>query len=160
MAKTIDINIKIDVFNSLNELSETEKLLCIKAKEILNNAYAPYSNFKVGAALLLENGEIITGTNQENIAYPSGTCAERTAIFYASTQFPGITIKAIAVTAKSESSIFTINKPVSPCGACRQVIAEYEQKQNQAIKIFMIGHNDTVYQCQSINDLLPLMFNK
>jgi cytidine deaminase len=109
---------------------------------------------------LLENGEIITGTNQENIAYPSGTCAERTAIFYASTQFPGITIKAIAVTAKSESSIFTINKPVSPCGACRQVIAEYEQKQNQAIKIFMIGHNDTVYQCQSINDLLPLMFNK
>ena len=160
MANTFEIKIKINVFNSLNELNTAEKELCISAKEILNNAYAPYSKFKVGAAVLLESGEIVTGTNQENIAYPSGTCAERTAIFYASTQYPNKKIKAIAVTAKSDATIFDLNKPVSPCGVCMQVIAEYEQKQNQSIKIFMIGNNDVIYQCQSINDLLPLMFNK
>ena len=160
MSKTIDINIKINVFDSFEELDKQLNNLCLKAEEVIDNAYAPYSQFYVGAAILLENGEIITGTNQENAAYPSGTCAERTAIFYASSKFPGVKIMAIAIAAKSKSAVFKITKPVTPCGACRQVIAEYEQKQNSPITILMKGQDKTVYQCQSIRDLLPLMFNQ
>jgi cytidine deaminase len=160
MSKIININIKVKVHESVTDLDEQFSNLCLKAEEAVKNAYAPYSQFYVGAAILLENGEIIAGTNQENAAYPSGTCAERTAIFYASSKFPGVKIKAIAIAAKTKSTVFKITKPVTPCGACRQVIAEYEQKQNSPITILMKGQDITVYQCQSISDLLPLMFNQ
>lgn len=160
MLKTIDINIKVSVYESADDLEKKYNQLCSIAEEALENAYAPYSKFYVGAAILLENGEIITGTNQENAAYPSGICAERTAIFYASSKFPEIKIIAVAIAAKSKSSTFKISKPVTPCGACRQVIAEYELKQNSAINILMVGEGRAVYQCQSIKDLLPLMFNQ
>lgn len=160
MSKIININIKVKVFESVTELNEQFKDLCLRAEEAVKNAYAPYSQFYVGAAILLENGEVITGTNQENAAYPSGTCAERTAIFYASSKFPGVKIIAVAIAATSKSPVFKITKPITPCGACRQVIAEYEKIQNTPIVILMQGQDRTVFQCESINDLLPLMFNQ
>jgi len=127
------------------------------AEKARENAYAPYSNFRVGAAILLENGEIITGNNQENAAYPSGLCAERVAIFFAGSQFPNIKILQIAVTARSEKQ--TLNVPIPPCGACRQAIAEYEIKQKHPIEIFFMGETGEVYKTDSIKTLLPLLFD-
>ena len=112
-------------------LTNSDKTLVLKAKSMLKSAYAPYSGFLVGAAVHLENGEIITGNNQENVAYPSGMCAERVAIFYAKSQFPNTKINSIAVSAISKN--FLIEDVVSPCGSCRQVISEYEVKQNENI---------------------------
>lgn len=127
------------------------------AEEAREKAYAPYSNFRVGAALLLDNGEIITGNNQENVAYPSGLCAERVAIFFAGSQFPNTKILQLAVTARSEKK--TLNEPIPPCGACRQSIAEYEIKQNHPIEIFFMGETGEVYKTDSIKVLLPLLFD-
>ncbi len=127
------------------------------AEEAREKAYAPYSNFRVGAAILLENGEIITGNNQENAAYPSGLCAERVAIFFAGSQFPNTKILQLAVTARSENQV--LRKPISPCGACRQSIAEYEIKQNHPIEIFFMGETGEVYKANSIKDLLPFLFD-
>jgi len=156
MSKKITISCEIEVFDSEKELNEQDKNLLLAAKQIMDNAYAPYSNFFVGAAVLLENGKIITGSNQENAAYPSGLCAERVAIFHASSQYPEQTIKAIAVVAKSGVQI--LNKPVTPCGSCRQVIAEYETKFSAPIRIIMSGQSGPVYISKSVSDLLPLMF--
>jgi cytidine deaminase len=121
-----------------------------------HNAYAPYSNFYVGAALLMENGEVCVGNNQENAAYPSGICAERVAIFSASALHPNLGIKKIAVVAHSNQ--FVINKPITPCGSCRQVLAEYEKKFNQDIKVLMMGETGKVYEVASVKEILPLMF--
>ena len=140
----------------LLELSPEEQSLIINAKESFKNAYAPYSGFLVGASILLENGKIINGSNQENVAYPSGLCAERVALFYAGAQYPKIAIKTIVVSALSKT--FEINNVVSPCGACRQVMAEYQQKQNSEIRILLHSPNDDVFISQSVQDLLPFMF--
>ena len=140
----------------LLELSPEEQSLIINAKDSFNNAYAPYSGFLVGASILLENGEVINGSNQENVAYPSGLCAERVALFYAGSQYPQIAIKTIAVSALSKT--FEINNVVSPCGACRQVMAEYQQKQNSEIRILLHSPNDDVFIANSVQDLLPFMF--
>ena len=137
-------------------LTNSDKTLVLKAKSMLNSAYAPYSGFLVGAAVHLENGEIITGNNQENVAYPSGMCAERVAIFYAKSQFPNTKINSIAVSAISKN--FLIEDVVSPCGSCRQVISEYEVKQNKNIRILLHQSDDSVIIIKSISDLLPLMF--
>ena len=119
-------NTSFTAFQSLKELPEEVQGLMQQAIEIRKNAYAPYSNFNVGAAILLEDGKIITGNNQENAAYPSGLCAERVAIFYASSQHPNKKIIAVAVSANSKG--LKVNIPVPPCGACRQAMAEYEIK--------------------------------
>ena len=140
----------------LLELIPEEQTLIKNAKDSLNSGYAPYSGFLVGASILLENGEIINGSNQENVAYPSGLCAERVALFYAGSKFPKIAIKTIAVSALSKS--FNINDTVSPCGACRQVMAEYQQKQNSEIRILLHSTNDDVLIANSVQDLLPFMF--
>ena len=145
-------NIKTD----FNLLTNSDKTLVLKAKNMLKSAYAPYSGFLVGAAVHLENGEIITGNNQENVAYPSGMCAERVAIFYAKSQFPNTKINSIAVSAISKN--FLIEDVVSPCGSCRQVISEYEVKQNENIRILLHQSDDSVIIIKSISDLLPLMF--
>ena len=137
-------------------LTNSDKTLVLKAKSMLKSAYAPYSGFLVGAAVHLENGEIITGNNQENVAYPSGMCAERVAIFYAKSQFPNTKINSIAVSAISKN--FLIEDVVSPCGSCRQVISEYEVKQNENIRILLHQSDDSVIIIKSISDLLPLMF--
>ena len=140
----------------LIELSPEEQSLIINAKNSFENAYAPYSGFLVGASILLENGKVINGSNQENVSYPSGLCAERVALFYAGSQYPKIAIKTIAVSALSKT--FEINNVVSPCGACRQVMAEYQQKQNSEIRILLHSLNDDVFIANSIQDLLPFMF--
>jgi cytidine deaminase len=140
----------------LIELSPEEQVLIKNAKDSFKNSYAPYSGFLVGASILLENGKVINGSNQENVAYPSGLCAERVALFYAGSQYPQIAIKTIAVSALSKT--FEINNVVSPCGACRQVMAEYQQKQNSEIRILLHSPNDDVLIANSVEDLLPFMF--
>ncbi|MBT3418138.1 MAG: cytidine deaminase [Flavobacteriales bacterium] len=140
-------------FNSLNS---EEKDLLNRAKTSLESAYAPYSGFLVGATILLENGEIISGNNQENVAYPSGLCAERVAIFYAGSQFPDVKMKTIAITAISKK--FEIKDVISPCGSCRQAIAEYEVKQEENIRILLHHPDNSVLILNSISDLLPFMF--
>ncbi len=140
------------------ELEKNDRLLLDEATESCKNAYAPYSRFKVGAAVRLKSGKIITGNNQENAAYPSGLCAERVAMFYAHANFPMDDIQCIAVIAKGEKNSDDI--PVSPCGACRQVIAEYENKTGQDIKIILSSFNKSkISIINSIKDLLPLSFS-
>ena len=126
----------------------------IDAREL---SYSPYSNFKVGAALLLNNGEVVTGNNQENAAYPSGLCAERTATFYASAQYPEIPFNKLAITAINPKEKLT--RPVSPCGSCRQALLEYEQKFHQHIEVLLAGEEGEVYVLKSISDLLPFSFS-
>lgn len=152
--KEINLTTKISVY-LLEECTETEKKLIEAAKQATKNAYARYSNFKVGAALLLENGEIITGNNQENAAYPSGICAERTAVFFANANYPDQKIVAIAVAAHHNGE-FT-KDVVTPCGACRQVLLEVETRYKTPLKILMYS-NDEVYVVNSIKSLLPLSF--
>jgi len=140
----------------LSELSEHEQQLVANAKSALKTAYAPYSGFLVGASVLLENGEIINGSNQENVAYPSGLCAERVALFYAGAKYPDVKVKTIAVSVLSKN--FEVKDVVSPCGACRQVMAEYEDKQEQAIKVILHSPTDEVLLANTVEDLLPFMF--
>ena len=141
----------------LNELSKIEQELIEKAKDAFSTAYAPYSGFLVGASVLLENEKIISGNNQENVAYPSGLCAERVALFYAGAKYPEVGIKTIAISAKSKT--FEIKDVVSPCGSCRQVMAEYQQKQDKYIRILLHSPNDDVLIADSVEDLLPFMFS-
>ena len=143
-------------FDSIKDLSEADNDLLLKAIESSNKAYAPYSKFHVGAAILLENGEIVTGNNQENAAYPSGLCAERVAAFHASSQFPDVKFLAIAITANSKE--FNINAPIYPCGACRQVLAEYEYHFKKDIKIILMGEKGKVHIVNNVKTFLPLMF--
>ncbi|MBS1651826.1 MAG: cytidine deaminase [Bacteroidetes bacterium] len=144
-------------YNSASDLESIEKTLCESAKEALKNAYAPYSNFKVGASVMLQNGTIIKGNNQENAAYPSGLCAERVAVYSASANFPNEKIISIAISSKS-SNIKKNNTPVAPCGACRQALLEYEIKQKSPIKVLLVSENNTVIESESIANLLPLSF--
>lgn len=155
--KEIVITSKINVFESIQELPQMEQNLMQKAIEVRKKAYAPYSKFRVGAAILLENGEIVIGSNQENAAYPSGLCAERVAIFHAGAVYPDVRILKIVITAASDDNMTTI--PVPPCGACRQTIAEYEIRQNAPVEIFYMGETGEVYQSESLKNLLPFLFD-
>ncbi|MCF8296983.1 MAG: cytidine deaminase [Saprospiraceae bacterium] len=156
--RKLELNITFTEFEKLDELNSEDKRLVLKAAEALKSAYAPYSQFKVGAAILMNDGQIFSANNQENAAYPSGLCAERVAIFYAVAQNPGVAVKSIAVVAKAED--FKIKSPVSPCGACRQVISEYEKLYKQKIRIIMKGDTDKIIIAESIEDLLPLTFHE
>ncbi len=158
MGRKEKIVTEIEVFESISGCSVSIQKLMKKAQEARAKAYAPYSNFYVGAAILLENGTIVTGSNQENASYPAGLCAERTALFYAGAKYPNQKIKSIALTAgpKGEENL----KPVPPCGSCRQAIAEYEQKQKPPISIYFMGTSGEVKMVKSLLDLLPLAFNK
>lgn len=156
--KKINLTTSFTIYNNLDDLSKEEQNLfkiAIKARE---NAYAPYSNFLVGAAILLENGQIVIGNNQENAVYPSGMCAERVAIWNASSKYPNIKILKIVITGSSKNKIVT--KPVAPCGACRQTIAEYELNQSYNIAIFFMGEKGEIMKSNSLKDLLPLSFDK
>jgi cytidine deaminase len=127
-----------------------------RAREARDDAYAPYSEFKVGAAVLLSNGEVVIGNNQENASYPSGLCAERVAVFQAGAKYPGVAIMKIAIVAGS--AIKTSNKPAAPCGNCRQAIFEYENRQEKPIELLLAGTSGEVYKCPSVHSLLPLAF--
>ena len=155
--KNIRIEINFEVFESISELPNSIQILMNKAHEARENAYAPYSNFKVGAALQLDSGEIISGNNQENAAYPSGLCAERVAIFHAGATHPNATISTMAISAKSLKN--KVTSPVAPCGACRQVLAEYEVKQDAFIAVYFMGETGKIVKANSIKELLPLIFD-
>jgi cytidine deaminase len=152
--KELKISAKIRVCD-YNELNPDEKNLIDAAKEAVMRAYAPYSRFQVGAAALLANNEIVTGNNQENVAYPSGLCAERTALFYANSRFPDAAVDALAVAAYTNGD-FT-EEPVSPCGSCRQVILEAQNRYNHPVRIMLYGKKG-IYIIEKITDLLPLSF--
>lgn len=152
------ISTELDIYNSIKDMTKKDAALLLEAQKMVKSAYAPYSEFHVGAAILLENGKIVTGNNQENAAYPSGLCAERVAIFYAGAQYPNVKVKTIAISVKSKNIV--IKEPLSPCGGCRQVIAEYENKFGEPIRIIMMGEKGPIYIAKSIESLLPLMFSK
>ncbi len=150
------IQCEFERYENAAELSTEDQELYAKAVEISTNAYAPYSAFNVGSAVKLANGEIIVGTNQENIAYPSGLCAERVALFSAHTLFPNEKIESIAIFAFSKD--FAVDEVVSPCGACRQVIAEYEGISKQPISVIM-GSEAGIIKTNGVNQLLPFRFS-
>ncbi len=156
--KDITISTTFQVFNDINALDTEVQNLMHKAIEARDNAYAPYSKFNVGAALLLDNGEIVSGSNQENASYPSGLCAERTAVYYAGARYPKAKLLRMAISASSQNKVS--DKPIPPCGACRQAIAEYEIKQEQPIEIYFMGALGNVLKSNSIANLLPLLFDK
>lgn len=156
--KEIVFTSQITVFDTFQELPVDIQNLMLKAIDVRKNAYAPYSKFKVGASVLLDNGEIVIGSNQENAAYPSGLCAERVAVFQASSIYPEASILKIAITAASDNNKTTT--PVPPCGSCRQAIAEYEIRQNTPIEIYFMGETGAIYKSASLKNLLPFMFEK
>ena len=139
----------------MDELDETEQMLVKKAMEATDNSYAKYSNFHVGAALILNNGKVVIGANQENAAYPVTLCAERTAIFAAQANYPDQPVKALAIAARNANGF--LEDPISPCGSCRQVILEVEERYRQPIKILLYGTKG-IFVVDSIKDLLPLSF--
>jgi cytidine deaminase len=156
--KKFEINTEITSYDGVEELSAPIRALMKKAIEAKSSAYAPYSKFRVGAAILLENGQIITGNNQENAAYPSGICAERVAVWHASSQYPNQQMKAIAIAASSASQ--QLSEPIAPCGACRQALSEYELKQGAKLPVYFMGEVGKVIGVQSVMDLLPMAFDK
>jgi len=156
--KKVEIKTQITIFDSIEDLPNSIKELMGEAIEVKQKAYAPYSKFKVGAAFLLENGVVITGSNQENAAYPSGMCAERVAIWRASSEYPKQKIVSLAITASSSAQL--TKDPVAPCGACRQTLSEYELKQKDRIAVYFMGEVGKVIKTDSLKDLLPFAFDK
>lgn len=155
--KKINIATSATIYENLSELSEGDRSLLAEALKATDNAYAPYSNFRVGAALLLENDQIILGSNQENAAYPSGMCAERVAIWRAGSAFPNVKFKKIAITATSNKT--SVDEPVGPCGACRQAMLEYEVNQKEPIEIIFMGETGKIVKTESVVSLLPFSFD-
>lgn len=155
--KQLDIHTTIKIY-SPDELSAEEQQLVEAAKKATTRSYAPYSHFHVGAAALLANGEIISGTNQENAAYPSGICAERTTLFYANSQHPQQAVKALAIAARTSEGHWT-ETPISPCGACRQVMTETENRYEKPMKVLLCSAQE-VFVIESAKDLLPVSFGR
>jgi cytidine deaminase len=156
--KKITISTTFLVFETKNDLPAEVLSLMNQAINIRKTAYAPYSKFRVGCAILLDNNKVVLGSNQENAAYPSGLCAERVAIFQAGSIFPDAKILQMAISATSDER--PVVEPIPPCGSCRQSIAEYEIKQEMPIEIFFMGESGTVCQSDSLRNLLPFMFHK
>ena len=156
--KQITHSFDYQIFDSAAELPFTDRELLEKAKVAISGSYAPYSRYHVGAAVKLANGEVITGSNQENMSFPAGLCAERVAVFAASSNFPGVPVAAIAISAISDE--FEVSEPVPPCGMCRQAIVEYEMKFNNKIRIILGGQTGKVYIFHGMGSLLPLAFHE
>ncbi len=150
----LEIVAKIKIY-SYNELTEAQKSVIDAAREATLRSYAPYSNYAVGAAALLDNGEIVSGSNQENAAYPSGLCAERTTLFYAGSRYPDAKVLKLAIIARAQGEI--TQELCAPCGACRQVILETEERGGVPIEILMCNR-DHIYAVEGIRALLPLAF--
>lgn len=155
--KTFNVSVPVEAL-SYDELNADEKRLVDLAREYTHKSYAPYSHFHVGAAILLGNGEIVCGANQENVAYPSGTCAERSACFAAGANHPGVPFKTIAIAARGTDEA-EVTLPVAPCGACRQALLEYEMLAGAPVEVLLCGA-DTIYRLSSVKDLLPLAFTE
>ena len=152
-----EIPFTVEIYATSEELTTVDETLLASARTITSAAYAPYSNFKVGAAAMLSNGSIVTGTNQENASYPVGICAERVLLSTVASQFGGVGIITMAISydnLKGESK-----HPISPCGICRQSLSEYEQRTNQPIRIILSGLSGEVYIIEKAQQLLPLTFS-
>ena len=156
--KKLKIEVELDVFDHYENLSNDDKALCEAAIKAKQSAYAPYSKFKVGSALLLDNGKIVPGSNQENAVYPLGLCAERVAIFAASHRFPNSKIIKMALSTSHTETNDEL--PVFPCGSCRHVIREQEVRFDSDIEVLVIGHTGKVYRMNSISSILPFAFDK
>jgi len=157
MIRTINISFPYKEFDTIEELESSDRELLLSAMESAKNAYAPYSGFKVGAAVRLESDKIVNGTNVENAAFPSGICAERTALSGASSNYPGDNPVALALAAIYEQELS--QEPVSPCGNCRQVIAEEETRNGRSIRI-ILGSKNKIRVIEKGSDLLPLQFSR
>ena len=145
-------------YNSIDELNNDDRTLLLKAKEAAKNAYAPYSKFRVGAAVLLADGTIVIGSNQENAVYPVGLCAERVALFSAQANYPDQPIVALAVTAIGSDG--KISQPVPPCGSCRQAMIEVESRHNQPLRVIMQGEDGPIIISEKMDNLMPLIFTE
>lgn len=154
--KEQNLQIAIQIYE-YKELSAADRELMDAAREATHRSYAPYSHFSVGAAARLANGVIVTGTNQENAAYPSGLCAERTTLFYANSQYPDQAVETLAIAARNERGEF-LAEPIPPCGACRQVMLETEMRFKRPMRILLFGEKG-IYELKSIGSLLPLSFD-
>ena len=151
-----EIKIAYHEFDSIDELEAKDRELAQAAVEATAQAYAPYSKFNVGAAVLFEDGVIVKGANQENAAYPSGLCAERTALFYASASRPDKAMVAIAIAAGQNGQLCEM--PATPCGACRQVMAQYQLKSGLPMRVLLVGAHK-IWRFEKVDDLLPLIFD-
>lgn len=155
--REVDIKNKAIIYSNISDLPSEDAMLMSKAIDARAKAYSPYSKFSVGAALLLKNGIVVTGNNQENAAYPSGMCAERVAVWKASSEYPKMEIEKIAITGASSKN--KIDKPVGPCGSCRQTLSEYEVNQKKAIEILFMGEVGEIVKVKSLQSLLPFSFD-
>ncbi|WP_264559637.1 cytidine deaminase [Flavobacterium sp. N2270] len=156
--KEITITTSFVEYENLNELDASSQKMMQLAILARKKAYAPYSKFTVGCAILLDNGKVVEGSNQENAAYPSGLCAERVAIFYAGANYPDAKILKLFISASPVDR--DLEQPIPPCGSCRQSIAEYEIKQDQDIEIYFMGGKGKIYKSNSLKNILPFMFDK
>jgi cytidine deaminase len=153
----VDIVISYHEYDNTGELNSEDRKLLLEARKAMESAYAPYSTYHVGAAVLLENGKVVSGNNQENAAYPSGLCAERVALFYASSQYPEVPVKSLAIAANAKFG--NISAPVTPCGSCRQVMAETENRHHNHLRLIMEGVNGKIIVVEGLKNILPLMFH-
>lgn len=152
----LNFSIDYEAYDHLKELNEADQALCIKAEAALSTSYSPYSNFKVATAVRLSDGVVVSGSNQENLAYPSGLCAERVALFTIGATYPDAVIESMVITAHTDS--FKIEQPVTCCGACLQVMAEFERKQNKDIDILFYCLDGQILKVKGIKSLLPFAF--
>lgn len=150
------ITINVQTFENFSELNEDDAFLLSEARSVTQFAYAPYSNFLVGAFAKLTNGETVSGTNQENASFPAGICAERTLLSAASSLFPGVGIETIAISYNNLKG--TSDRPISPCGICRQTLMEFQERTQQPIRIILGGLEGSVQILENAKDLLPLVF--
>ncbi|RZK56956.1 MAG: cytidine deaminase [Pedobacter sp.] len=151
-----NFTISYETFNGIEELSAIDKMLCLKAKDAMASSFSPYSKFKVGTAILLADEQIVLGSNQENVAYPSGLCAERVALFNIGSNYPNAIIKTITITAQTD--IFKIVNPVTSCGGCLQVMIEFEKRQKSPIEVLFYCIDGQILKVKSVKSLLPFAF--
>lgn len=151
-----EIKISFDEYDHLTDLNDADRALCLEATKALEKSHSPYSRFRVGAALRLQSGRIIYGSNQENVAYPSGLCAERVALFHWGANHSDDPIESIAITAHTDD--FKISQPITPCGSCLQVMAEYEKKQEQKIRILLFCEDGPIWAVEGSESFLPFLF--
>lgn len=152
----LNVTINYESYNSKEDLEACDKILCEQAEVALKSSYSPYSNFRVGTAVRLSNAQIVLGSNQENVAYPSGLCAERVALFTIGAAYPAAIVESMAITAHTDN--FKIMTPVTSCGACLQVMAEFEMKQQQEITVLFYCLNGKVLKIKGVKNLLPFVF--
>lgn len=152
----MNFSISYETYDNIQELSDEDRLLCSHAEEALKTSYSPYSKFRVGTAIQLNDGDIVLGSNQENVAYPSGLCAERVALFTIGSSKPNAVIKSMAITAHTDS--FDIKNPVTSCGACLQVMGEVEQRQKMPIAVLFYCLGGKIIKVKDVRSLMPFVF--